>query len=50
MKRENNTIEQKIKSLSSKEIIMAMIDGLLFPKTDMINVSTFGEMRYEKIQ
>lgn len=39
-------IEEKIKSMSAHDIIMAMVEGLRNPKTK-IDMSTFGEIRGE---
>jgi len=44
----NQELEQKIRSLSAKEIIMAMVEGLKNPKTK-IDMTTYGEVRSKGI-
>lgn len=37
------TFKEKVQSMTAKEIILAMVDGLRNPVTDKIDMSTFGD-------
>ena len=36
--------ENKVKSMSIKEIVLAMVEGLRNPKTDKVDISSWGEV------
>ena len=44
LEQETASFEDKVKAMSAKEIIMAMVEGLQNPTTDRIDMSTFGNI------
>jgi hypothetical protein len=43
------TFKQKVQSMSAKEIIMAMVEGLRNPTTDFVDMSTWGHLNEENV-
>jgi hypothetical protein len=45
---QKSTFEEKVRSMTAKEIIMAMVEGLVRPPTINVDMGTFGETRKPK--